>query len=1158
MELDRWEQIERLYHAALERGPDAREAFLDKACAGDEDLRREVAGLLACDIPSDSFIQSPAIEIAARALAAEPLIEVSTNPMRSPIAVGHIGAYKLLEPLGRGGMGEVHLALDTRLGRKVAVKLLPAVFTTDAGRVRRFAREARAASALNHPNIITIHEIGEASTENGSLRFIVTEYVEGETLRQRMASAPQQRIGSSEAIDIALQIAAALSAAHEAGITHRDIKPENVMVRPDGLVKVLDFGLAKLTPPSPEAIDTGAPTLAQEIRTTPGMILGTLRYMSPEQARAQEVDARSDIFSLGAVLYEMIAGEPLFSGETAADIIAAIINKEPQPLAECAPDAPPEMEEILSKALSKNREERYQAVSELLTDLQRLKSRLEQDKLIHITLKSLAKRPLARYESADELIADLRAAYVALSGWLGARSEQPATAGAQTSAHPGPQSALPAITSFTSKVLSTLWHSRRARAISGIAFAILLAGVWMILQWRPPSPYSPSPQAERFYREGLNALRDGAYYKARRAFEEAIKIDGEQAIPRARLAEAWMELDYTDEANNELRRANRLAPMLIATVDRLYLEALNQTIDQNFAAAIENYRAILEQTPEDEKAEKAYAYLDLGRAYERNEDVEQAMSHYMQAKQLFQNYAAPHLRLGLLYSRRGDRGDYDRASAEFGEAEKNYEALSIAEGLNEARYQQGVLAYRREKFDEARITLQKAQDIAQENKYLSQQIAALLQLSFIFYAEDRTMSARDYAQKALDLARKNDLENLTAQCLIELGNVFYKRREYEEAEAHFNSALKTAGDAKGRRIEALARLSLGKLHVQRYIKMDEAERLLNEALTFFQKGGYRKEMAETIASLGQVKLQQGDYAAALRIFGVGLQRAKQVNDRSHLAMLNWLIGRALADQDVYPDALRHFEESYSLYQSLGAKPLYMGYALLGRSEMLWRLGRFKDARSLLNQVPPVAEQLDSEYKQILPARMHLFNAEILLSERRFLDAINECKRTIALADTPTRHTATEAKYLLGFAMAFNNRSRKAKQVCEEAIEAANKTRIQTLIWNARLALAQIMMEIGNPAEAMTGALQLQDEFARANKLESQWLAVCLVARADYQLNDHSFARKHAAQAESLLSALRRSWKEEDFQSYLDRPDIDYYCKQLRALSTSTHSKGDSK
>src|SRR5262245_20653295 len=379
MELDRWEQIERLYHAALEREPNVREAFLDEACAGEEGVRREVAGLLACDVPGDSFIQSPAIEIAARAMAAEPRIENSTNPTRSPIAAFQIGVYKLLEPLGRGGMGEVHLALDTRLGRKVALKLLPAAFTADTDRVQRFAREARAASALNHPNIITIHEIGETAIESESLRYIVTEYVEGETLRQRMASAPQRRMKPSEAIDIAGQIAAALSAAHEAGITHRDIKPENVMVRPDGLVKVLDFGLAKLTPPASEAIDTGAPTLAREISTTPGMILGTLRYMSPEQARAQEVDARSDIFSLGAVLYEMIAGEPLFAGGTTADIIAAIINKEPQPLAEFTRESSrtgAALDRIVRKALRKDLEERYQTAGDMLSDLKNLKEEL--------------------------------------------------------------------------------------------------------------------------------------------------------------------------------------------------------------------------------------------------------------------------------------------------------------------------------------------------------------------------------------------------------------------------------------------------------------------------------------------------------------------------------------------------------------------------------------------------------------------------------------------------------------------------------------------------------------------------------------------------------------------------------------------------------------
>jgi tetratricopeptide (TPR) repeat protein len=264
------------------------------------------------------------------------------------------------------------LALDTRLGRKVAVKLLPARFTTDADRVRRFAQEARAASALNHPNIITIYDIGEVS----SAHYIIEEYVEGETLRQRMSGAPQQRIEPPEAIDIALQIAAALSAAHEAGIMHRDIKPENVMLRRDGIIKVLDFGLAKLTEPSSFEVDTQAATVAGG-RTESGVVMGTPRYMSPEQARGEKVDARTDLFSLGVMLYEMVAGRAPFVGATTSEMIAAILRDEPPPLTSHAPDAPPELERIIGQALRKNREERYQTAADLLADLKQLQRDLE-------------------------------------------------------------------------------------------------------------------------------------------------------------------------------------------------------------------------------------------------------------------------------------------------------------------------------------------------------------------------------------------------------------------------------------------------------------------------------------------------------------------------------------------------------------------------------------------------------------------------------------------------------------------------------------------------------------------------------------------------------------------------------------------------------------
>jgi eukaryotic-like serine/threonine-protein kinase len=376
MNPERWKQIERLYHAALELEPDARGTFLDQACAGDEELRREVTSLLNYDDSPAGIIQSPLLEVAASELADRPLSGAQTQPLASP---PQISGYQLLSPLGRGGMGEVHLALDTRLNRKVAIKLLPVEFTTDTGRVRRFAQEARAASALNHPNIITIHEIGELENTH----YIVTEYVEGETLRQRLTNAPQGRLSLTEALDVAVQIAAALAAAHAAGIIHRDIKPENVMARRDGYVKVLDFGLAKLTDPSSPVVDTQAPTMGGATTGT-GVVIGTPLYMSPEQARGEKVDTRTDIFSLGVMLYEMIAGRVPFAGATTSEVIAAILRDEPPPLAECSPETPAELQRIISKTLQKNREARYQATSELLADLKPFKRQLEfKDELAH-------------------------------------------------------------------------------------------------------------------------------------------------------------------------------------------------------------------------------------------------------------------------------------------------------------------------------------------------------------------------------------------------------------------------------------------------------------------------------------------------------------------------------------------------------------------------------------------------------------------------------------------------------------------------------------------------------------------------------------------------------------------------------------------------------
>lgn len=356
---ERHQQIGEVYHAALEVDREERPAFLDRACGSDEALRREVESLIASHEQASDFIAKPALAVAAGLLAG-----------RESLVGQRLAHYRVLSLVGAGGMGEVYLAEDTRLGRRVALKLLSSAFTNDEERMRRFIQEARAASALNHPNILTVYEIGQAD----GVDFIATEFIEGETLRPWMAN---QQLRLTQALDIAAQIAGALAAAHAAGVIHRDIKPENIMVRPDGYVKVLDFGLAKLAGPGLQ-LGNESSTVAK-VETNPGMVMGTVQYMSPEQARGLALDARTDVWSLGVMLYEMVAGLPPFAGETHSDTIVSILERDPAPLALQAPEVSGELERIVTKALTKDKDERYQTVKDMAIDLRRLRRRLDVD-----------------------------------------------------------------------------------------------------------------------------------------------------------------------------------------------------------------------------------------------------------------------------------------------------------------------------------------------------------------------------------------------------------------------------------------------------------------------------------------------------------------------------------------------------------------------------------------------------------------------------------------------------------------------------------------------------------------------------------------------------------------------------------------------------------
>ena len=359
MRLERSQKLNPLFHSALEREPSERAVFPDETCGGDDCLQKQGQPLPAPHEEAGGFSDKPGIKVKVRSAADD----------RTELAAGQIfGHYQIVSRLGMGGMGEVYLAEDTRLDRKVALKILPATVVSDKQRMSRFTQEAKAASALNHPNILTIHEIDQTD----STHFIATEFIDGETLRQHMTDA---QIPIHEALEIGIQVASALSAAHQLRIIHRDIKPENIMIRRDGIVKILDFGLAKLTKPEREAaLDTQAST---EIKTKPGVMIGTPQYMSPEQSRGLDVDARTDIWSLGCVLYEMVTGQRPFTGATTMDLLSAILNREPDLLSHHLPEVPRELQHIVTKTLRKDPEERYQAVKDLLIDLKDLKHELE-------------------------------------------------------------------------------------------------------------------------------------------------------------------------------------------------------------------------------------------------------------------------------------------------------------------------------------------------------------------------------------------------------------------------------------------------------------------------------------------------------------------------------------------------------------------------------------------------------------------------------------------------------------------------------------------------------------------------------------------------------------------------------------------------------------
>ena len=750
-----------------------------------------------------------------------------------------LGRYEIRSKIGEGGMGEVYLALDTDLNRTVAIKILPAELASNEQRLRRFIQEAKAASALNHPHIITIHEIGNTA----DTRFIATEFIDGDTLRHRIQSGSQKL---NEVLEIAIQGTSALAAAHSAGIIHRDIKPENIMVRRDGYVKVLDFGLAKLTEPSPLTSDSDALTKAFA-NTREGVVMGTASYMSPEQAKGLDLDARTDLWSLGVVLYEMITGRGPFVGDTAADSISLILQKDPVPLTRYAPDVPSELERIVNKALTKDREDRYQTAKDLLIDLRSLKRKLEVDAELNRTLPPELRGPLS---TAPETVA-------------------PSTSGATEP-----------VTSSAEYIFSSIKRHKLAAIVAALAVLVAAVGIGLYVQARNSEAAIDSvavlPFQNRSAEPDTEYLSDG--------LTESLIYRLSQ-LPNLKVSPTSSVFSYKNKEidpvtiGNQLGVSAVLSGRIVQRGDSLTISAELVDVRQNKLLWGEQYerkmsevlqiqreiaRQIVDKlkvkvsseeqglTKHYTESNEAYQLYLRGRYYwnKRSPDsLHKAVGYFQQAIERDPNFALAHAGMADTYALLGGPeagGDMYPNEALPKAKAAALKALEIDEALSEGHVSLGhVLCFYDRNFAGAEREYKRAIELnpnysvahhwyAIYLSVLARYDEALTEIKRAHELDPLSLSINAWygrililtgqVDQAIELLKKTvELDPNFILGHVRLGQAYGEKRMYDEAMAEFNEVLRLPGG------KPLALLGIAQTHALSG-KRAEAERNLNEAI----------------------------------------------------------------------------------------------------------------------------------------------------------------------------------------------------------------------------------------------------------------------------------------------------------------------------------------
>jgi len=989
-----------------------------------------------------------------------------------------LGHYRIVRLLGHGGMGQVYLARDLKLERDVAIKVLPTSSGDPDDTRQRLLREAKAAAALDHPNICAVYEVGETSDGRG---FIVMQYVEGETLAATLQRGP---LSVRDALSLCTRITEALAAAHRRGIVHRDLKPQNVIVTPSGQPKLLDFGLAKALLSSEAAADA----VTRSVETVAGIIKGTPAYMAPEQIRQRPVDGRTDLFALGAVVFECLTGRRAFDGASSLEVFGQILHVHPPPVSRLRPELTERHDELCRRLLAKDPADRFQSADEVTGALRLLTS-----------------------DSSRDAAAAVEVAPSAGSG--ASRPSQPAKGAAAASGI---------------AAVRRRWSWPAVIGGAAVLAAAMTAGPWL---WQAARALPAAPaEAERWYQRGAEAIREGGYYSGQLALQEAIRLFPQYPLAYARLAEALAELDDEGGAQAQLVRLSSVLPdeSRLPEDERIRLQGTRALVLRDLDTSVAAYRRLVERHAKD-----ATAWLDLGRAQEAAGKGPEARASYTKAVEIDPQYAAARLRLGSVEAQESRR---KQALSAFAEAERLHRAAANTEGEAEVLLRRGAFNDTMGDVTAARADLERALGFATTLKSTYQIVRARLSLSSVTASEGRFADAEKMAAEAVQQALDAGLDSVAAGGLVDLASALLVSGRYPEAAAKAERAIELAQRRDARRTLARARLQLASVRLEEH-RPQAALALAEQAVSFLKPNQYRRLELLGLSVMSRAYQALDDLERARTISTQVVASAEALGNGAQVCMALSSLASVTTSLGQFPQALAYRERAEAIRrQQNDASGL--PYDLANRAEILILLGRQDEASR-------VFDELDIGIKAGIDAYVGRTRRAAML---RGLSALTMLRAVDAVRYLETiRPTGGDPTSVLGPVFLHYARTRLGQRagaaVSTPAVDSAVSPDLarERQYWRAAAALQE-----GHAAAAQTEAergLQLLGDLAND---ELRWRLAAMGTLALRNLGETDRARDMAGRAEAALARLRSSWSA-GIEAYERRPDL----AELKARLGST-------